>query len=215
MLARLRILNHTPQDGCSLQQYHPTLWASVRRIYAQLVVWDNLRSQIFHRNKIDARGSIRKAPNVISWTTSLDKLRQAGDKDAGAIIKAWNNEASRQHQIVGAKAQALKNVLGLMPANIFINCVLPAVSELGWERCPWTDETFSNKRIFPGAGPRAGDNAWKKRLTVTETSMGVMFQCQIDKHIKLSLTCSPPKLAKPRWMSMLSRLPLWSPWWTR
>ena len=58
------------------------------------------------------------------------------------------------------------------------------MSELGWERCPWTDETFSNKRIFPGAGPRAGDDAWKKRLTVTEKSMGVMFLCQVDKHIK-------------------------------
>ena len=69
----------------------------------------------------------------------------------------------------------LKNVLGLMPANIFTTYVLPAVSALGWERYPWTDETFSNKRIFPGAGPRAGDDAWKKRLTVTEQSMGIMF----------------------------------------
>ena len=87
------------------------LWASVRHINAQLVVWDNLRSQIFHRNKIDARGSIRKAPNVISWTTSLDKLREAGDKDAATIIRAWNSESSKSHQIVGAKAQALKKCL--------------------------------------------------------------------------------------------------------
>ena len=64
------------------------LWFSVRRINAQLVVWDNLRSQIFHRNKIDARGIIRKAPNVISWTIPFDKLRQAGDKEPGNIIKA-------------------------------------------------------------------------------------------------------------------------------
>ena len=82
MLARLRILNHTPLDGCSFQQYHPTLWASVRRIYAQLVVWDNMRSQIFHRNKIDARGSIRKAPNVITWALPLDKLLQSLDRAA-------------------------------------------------------------------------------------------------------------------------------------
>ena len=169
MLARLLILNHTPQDGCSIQQYHPKIWASARCIHAQLVGRGNLREQIFHRNKIDARGSIRKAPNVISWTTSLDRLRQAGDKDAGAIIKAWNNESSKHQQIAGAKAQALKNVLGLMPANVFTTYLLPAVSELGWERCPWTDDTFSNKRIFPGAGPRAGDAGWKERLTVTET----------------------------------------------
>ena len=58
---RLLILNHTPQDGCSIQQYHPKIWASARCIHAQLVVWGNLREQIFHRNKIDARGSIRKA----------------------------------------------------------------------------------------------------------------------------------------------------------
>ena len=111
MLARLLILNHTPQDECSLERYHPKLWASTRRIYAKPTVWNNLRDQIFHRNKIEARGSIRKAPNVITWALSLDKLRQVGDKDAGAIIKEWNNRASRQQQLGGGKAQALKHVL--------------------------------------------------------------------------------------------------------
>ena len=108
LLARLLILNHTPQDECSLERYHPKLWASTRRIYAKLVVWNNLRDQIFHRNKIDARGSIRKAPNVITWALSLDKLRQVGDKDAGAIIKEWNNRASRQQQLGGARLRRSK-----------------------------------------------------------------------------------------------------------
>ena len=161
MLARLLILNHTPQDGCSLERYHPKLWASTRRIYAKLVVWNNLRDQIFHRNKIDARGSIRKAPNVITWALCLDKLRQVGDKDAGVIIKAWNQMASGQQKLVGGKAQALKNVLNLMSADVFTNVVLPAVSELSWEKCPWPDDSFCNKRIFPGAGPLRGEAAWK------------------------------------------------------
>ena len=109
MLTRLLILNHTPQDGCSLERYHPKLWTSTRRIYAKLVVWNDLRDQIFHRNKIDARGSIRKAPNVISWYTFLEKLREAGDKDAGAIIRASNNELSKQQQIrVGQGSGAQK-----------------------------------------------------------------------------------------------------------
>ena len=116
-----------------LERNHPKLWRSTRRIYAKLVVWNNLRDQIFHRNKIDARGSIRKAPNVITWALPLDKLRLAGDKDAGAIIQEWNNRASRQQQLVGGKAQALKNVLDLMPQDVFTNVVLPAVSELSWE----------------------------------------------------------------------------------
>ena len=107
-------------------------------------------------NKVCERGSIRKAPDVITWTIDLAKLRAAGDKDAGTIIKAWNMEASRQQQLLGAKAQTLNNVLNLMPQEILDRVVIPAVRELGWENCPWTDESFAAKRIFPGAAPPLG-----------------------------------------------------------
>ena len=40
----------------------------------------------------------------------------------------------------GGKAQALKHVLGLMPVDVFTNVLLPAVSELSWETCPWPDD---------------------------------------------------------------------------
>ena len=85
-----------------------------------------------------------------------------------------------------------------MPANIFINYVLPAVSELGCEKCPWSDDSFCNKRIFPGGAPRGGEAAWRTRLTVSEKSMAIMLRCQVDKHKKLMLTCSPAKLAKAK-----------------
>ena len=200
MLARLLILNHTPQDECSLERYHPKLWASTRRIYAKPTVWNNLRDQIFHRNKIEARGSIRKAPNVITWALSLDKLRHAGDKDAGVIIKAWNNKASRQQQLGGGKAQALKNVLDLMPQDVFTEIVVRAVSEMGWENSPWSDDAFSNKHIYPGSTPagRSSSAAWRARLKVTEESMAIMLKNQVDRHKKLSQTCSPGKLTKAK-----------------
>ena len=70
-----------------------------------------LRAQVFHRNKVGARGSIRKAPDVVTWTMDLAKLRAAGDKDAGTIIKACNMEASKQQQLLGSKAQTLKNII--------------------------------------------------------------------------------------------------------
>ena len=198
MLARLLILNHTPQDGCSLERYHPKLLASIRRIYTKLVVWNSLRDQIFRRIKIDARGSIRKAPNFIMWALSLDKLRRSGDKDLDAIIKAWNNMASRgQQSLVGTKAQALKTVLDCMPQEVFTNIVVPAVSEMGWEKCPWSDDAFGNKRIYPGNSPagRASSAAWRERLKVTPESMCIMLKCQVDRHKKQqSQTCTPRKL---------------------
>ena len=63
-------------------------------------------------------------------------------KDSPAIIRSWHSVASKQQQLVGGKAQALKHVLGLMPAYIFTNVVLPAVSELSWDKCPWSDDSF-------------------------------------------------------------------------
>ena len=166
MLARLLILNHTPQDGCSLERYHPKLWATIRRIYTKLVVWNSLRDQIFHRNTIDAHGSIRKAPNFIMWALPLDKLRRSGDKDLGAIIKAWNNMASRRQQsLAGPEAEALKTMLEIMPQEVFTKIVIPAVSEMGWENCPWSDDALGNKRIYLGNSPagRALSVAWKCR----------------------------------------------------
>ena len=59
-------------------------------------------------------------------------MSSAGDKDAGAIINAWNQEASKHQQLAGGKEETLKIVLGLMPQMIFGDVVLPAVGALGW-----------------------------------------------------------------------------------
>ena len=186
------------QDEADIARYLPRLWHTSRKIHAQFLVFVNLRAQIFHRNKVEAGGSIRKAPNAITLAISLNNLSKAGDTDAGAIIKAWNHEASKQQQLGGGKAQALKNVLGLMPQKILGDVVLPAVSALGWEMCPWSDDAFANKRIFPGSGPRTGAQAWRERLTTTDESIHIMFLNQLDKHEKLSSRCTPPKLSKTK-----------------
>ena len=99
---------------------------------------------------------------------------------------------------MGSKAQALKNVLDMMPQEVFTEVVVPAVSEMGWEKSPWSDDAFSNKRIYPGATPvgRSSSVAWRARLKVTDPSLRIMLKCQVDKHKKLSQTFSPGKLTK-------------------
>ena len=163
-----------PQDSASIQTYFPKLWHRTRRIHVQFLALTTLRAQVFHRNKVGARGSIRKAPDVITWTIDLAMMRAAGDKDAGTIIKAWNMEASKQQQLLGSKAQTLKHVLDLLPQEILDGVVIPAVREMGWEKCPWSDDSFAAKRIFPGVPPCIGTRGWKNRLTVTELSMKLM-----------------------------------------
>ena len=98
----------------------------------------------------------------------------------------------------GGKAQALKNVLDLMPQKVFTEIVVRAVSEMGCEKSPWSDDAFSNKRIYPGATPvgRSSSVAWRTRLKVTNESMCIMWKCLVDRHKKHSQTCSPGKLSK-------------------
>ena len=67
----------------------------------------------------------------------------------------------------GGKAQALKIVLGLMPADVFTNVLLPAVSELGWETCPWSDDSFptsaSSRVPHRVQATLLGERAWRCR----------------------------------------------------
>ena len=103
------------QDSASIQTYSPKLWHSTRRIHVKFLAFTTLRAQVFHRNKVGARGSIRKAPDVITWTIDLAMMRAAGDKDAGTIIKAWHMDASKQQQLLGSKAHTLKNTFDRIP----------------------------------------------------------------------------------------------------
>ena len=68
-----------------MEAHHHKLWASSRAIHAHFLKFITLRKHIFHGDKVDARGSISKATDVITWTIALGKLRTAGDKDAAAI----------------------------------------------------------------------------------------------------------------------------------
>ena len=90
----------------------------------------------------------------------------------------------------------MKTALDLMPQEILDGVVIPAVRELGWEKCPWSDDSFATQRIFPGAAPRTGTQGWKNRLTVTELSMELMWKCQIDRRKRLPQTGGATKTPK-------------------
>ena len=46
-------------------------------------------------------------PNVISWVVALTKLKTAGEKDYGSVVRQWNAVSSRQQHLTGAKAQVV------------------------------------------------------------------------------------------------------------
>ena len=73
--------------------------------------------RVFAIMKMSLRGSIRKAPNVVSWVIFLMKAKEKGSADSSALVRRWNGTATRASHILGPKAQAVKNMLELMAAE--------------------------------------------------------------------------------------------------
>ena len=170
---------HTHTHNC---QECPHLHDSVRRLHAYITHFVSKRDEIFENFRLSARGSIRKPPNCLTWVSALLSLQNAGDKDSSSIIKTWNQTASANAQLIGRKALAVKNVLDRMGMGT-LDVLLGAVSEFGWEDCPFNEETLSSKRIYPGHTFRVdGSKSWTARQTVSAKSLHLMMERTVWDH---------------------------------
>ena len=94
----------------------------------------------------------------------------------GSVVRDWNAKSARGDQIVGVKAQSVKQIMELMPMKAW-EVASKCVSEMGWDKCPFTDENLSSKRIYPGfVWKKPGDKAWTDRGRVTSASMILMME---------------------------------------
>jgi hypothetical protein len=158
-------------QGIDIEVYNPKLHKSMCNINVMHIYYKTKRDQLFASFAIGERGSIRQAPNSITWAFSLKGLGRHGDKDAGVVIKCWNASQPRSSQITGAKAQAVKNILEL--DDEAAASLLKSVARFGWQSCPWSDESIADKRNFPGSKPRLSSKKWIQRLTVSNRSFAL------------------------------------------
>lgn len=162
-------------DPCG--QVFPTLFWQIREI--RCLFFDQVlpRDALFHNFKLAGRGSIRKPPNLVDWVHSLRQLeKRAGDRDTQSIIKTWNGQCTQALQIVGRKAQALKNLWENFPEKA-LDILTDMVSTFGWEESGWTEEGLASKRILPGYVFRCTTSkSWTARQTVTKESCVLMLE---------------------------------------
>jgi len=102
---------------------------SVTQIHVKHIRLPSKRDELFYTMKVAARGSIRRAPNALSWVEALHKMSRHADP--GDVIRGWNSQSGSSDQIKGNKAQAVKNVLEMDPQ--IRGVLLSTVSEMGWE----------------------------------------------------------------------------------
>ena len=162
MLAHV-LLNQLNAD---VRLLHPNLHASMSVIYCRLATAASDAATIAMENaRYSARGSIRKSHDVVTWASKLSNLRAQGLQPA-EIIKRFNETATKEASIQGAKRTCLLQLLDLPPQCLTL--LINHISEYSFEGSAFTETAFSKKTFMPGHQPRANnDKAWQKRLRVT------------------------------------------------
>lgn len=189
----------------------PVVKETASQIYVKHIFLQDSRSELFYAMKIGCRGSIRKAPNSLGWCSSLLKLSEAGEADPSSVLKAWNDIATKSDKIVGMKAQAIKNVLGL-PKSCRSR-ILRACSRMGWDACPFSDINLSSKKLAVGASFKscrtASASPWVQRGTVTKQSLELMVE-NLEAHKMRAM----PSVVKPTKADVETRLEMCTlAWW--
>ncbi|CAE7210700.1 unnamed protein product [Symbiodinium necroappetens] len=95
--------------------------------------------------KVLSRGSIREAPNPITWLNGLISLQSSGGWDTSDVIRAWNDGAAARDRLTGQRFMTVRNVLE-MEGSVREN-IVSMVNKLG---SPYSDENLSSKKLLPG-----------------------------------------------------------------
>lgn len=141
------------------------------------------KEEVFFNFKLSIRGAIRQAPNVIQWCFTLKNLNSHGENDATALIKEWNTQSSKAGQLTGGKLYAVKQVLIGMPMVILL-FLENHISLLGWGNCAYSDDSLSNKKVYPGHCFKSPKPGWTDRVLVTERSMLLHMMMTVSEHMQ-------------------------------
>lgn len=162
-------------DEVDLQRVVPELWRSICEIRAVNISFGTLREHTFHNFKLSSRECKRRPPNVVSWVVVLDKMQQAGDKDAGASIRQWNKGNPKTNHVVCAKAQSVKHIMELGGRRT-IDLLVNHVSEFGWDQCAFSEDCLASRKVFLGNHFRtASSKQWTQRQRVTPEAIYHLF----------------------------------------
>ena len=83
--------------------------------------------------------------------------------------------SSKQFQITGKRAVALKQLLEVAPKKA-LDSILAHVGSMGWQQCAWSEEVLSNKKLYPKFNYPTKSKKWMARVKTTDTSLCLMIE---------------------------------------
>ena len=177
----IALMSHIMDSGLDPCTCVPKLYETARVIYCNHKIHSSQRDEVFDNFQSSTRGSIRKPPHTFQWVSALQTLRMTDDGGVTTVIKAWNQNVSKASQLHGAKSVGVRNVLSLMPEQVY-NILARHVSLHGWENSALSDDVLQSKRIYPGHVFRSSANKeWMWRGKITPESMCLSVQQVLDE----------------------------------
>ena len=77
-------------------------------------------------------------------------------------MKDHNSNSTKSGQLIGSKAQAVKNILNQVPPPVK-KLIVDYSVEVGFEQTPWSDDSLGSKKWLPG-------------FVLPGTSIAIIFQ---------------------------------------
>ena len=140
---------------------------------------------------LSRKGAMVRSHDVATWVAKLQLLKNHGLTPA-QVIATWNQQTTKESQLVGQKKVALLNLLDA-PEDV-IQLLISHCSEFS-EKSAFAEECFASKQILPGYVPRSGSKTWNKRLTVSSESLILMMR-YVDASHRRKLPDTRCKLSK-------------------
>ena len=168
-------------------QVHPQLLASMATVNTQILTHSSKEQELIYNFKSSSRGSLRRAPSSMEWVQSVRLIRGRGSwVDLTSCMKKFNTGLSKNLQLTGAKAVAVRNLLDGIPTKA-LEIIENHVQLYGWPKSCFTDDCLSSKKLLPGYQFRhQAGQVWQRLGRMTEESCELLF-----KHVTKAYEESP------------------------
>ena len=137
----------------------------------------NAQDELFFAMRTAHRSAIRKAPHIMNWVWSLQQLQKRTGLMPLQVVTEWNRSVPQCDQITGQMSKGTRNVLSMPTACV--TKALQIVSVQSWEKCPFSNDNLSSKKLSVGAsfkGARVSTTSiWSKWGVVTQDSLVLMM----------------------------------------
>ena len=111
LLGIVKLMLQIMGTGAACRFLNPEIWETYCCIYVRWLVWrPDKRTISFLNAKLSHAGSIREPNDLITWVIKLQALHDSGSPSS--LIAAWNEEATPESALKGAKYTGVLLLLG-------------------------------------------------------------------------------------------------------